>query len=83
MSPDAQLGGPHYHSLHLNHWQDHLDPFLLLRMHPNDLFFETCHLIVLKACQNLCQISVSNMFLKFQICTQTLAPPETSFMEQD
>ncbi len=27
MSPDAQSGGPHYHSLHSNHGQDHSDLF--------------------------------------------------------
>ncbi len=50
--------------------------FLLFVIYPNYLYVETSHLIAHKACQNLCQISVLNIFPKSQICTQTLTPPE-------
>ncbi len=45
-------------------------------MHPNYLYIETYCIIAHKAFQNLCQMSILNTFLKSQICTQTLAPPE-------
>ncbi len=50
-----------------------------MQIHPNYLYIETCHPIAHKACQNLCHISILNTFPKFQICTHTLAPPETMY----
>ncbi len=40
-------------------------------MHPNYLDIETCHIVEHKACQNLCQMSILNTFLKSQICSST------------
>ena len=48
--------------------------FLSPRMHLNYLNIETCHPIVLKACQIFSQMSILNTLLKSNICTQTLAP---------
>ncbi len=48
---------------------------LLLKMHLNYLYKETCHPIAHKPHKNLCQRSSLNTFSKSHICTQTLVVP--------